>query len=777
MTHISATAEFTSTFSPESGGVAERAHQTILSISNTLRLGAKLPKAAWAEMVKTACFIHSYLPCRSNPGCVSPSQMMTGRVPDVSFLRAIGCTAYVHVHKPQRHDVLDPRAEKGTLLGYPSQTKGYRILMSTSPFKIVETMHVTFAEQLNFTASLIHSLPDRDGAHYFEEEVEPSVLDDPGEVPPVVDLLVPADDVLGDDEHYVLPAPVMPPLVPTRNIVPRQHVPIQRDPYPVRERRQPSHLAKAVRYSKATQVQLPSRVKFRKDGQLDPMLRESMTLAINELYECGAIELVPRLPTDRPVKTIWVHQDKRDNNGQLLRIKSRVCPQGFRFRPGTDFDPDEVSSSTPQVQTIMLGMTIEVQRGLFTEHLDAVNCFQRESNLPLDSRITIQPTDGFDIPEGFVIRMINALQGSPQAGRIWEDKANSKLLADGFHQSTTDPCFYHRWDGEVYTQIVRTVDDFRISSDSFNVLQEVSSNLKKQWKMTEQINKPWNGMSINHDRTSGQLTISMKQSIEDILNEFGMTDCTTVTTPAAPATKLIKPNSPINDGSSAFPYRSAVGELLWLARTGRPDILYAVNQLTKFCHDWDTSHVTAAKRVIRYLKGTIDLKLRFSKGTDLECVIFADADHAGEPEENVFPMCSLSGLVAYMKGIGPFFCSVNLEKTISQSTAEAEYKTIGRGGKVAATIRQFLGELGFPQSNPTIIYNDNQAAIAIAKKPYCTSATRHMKIKYHYIRELIKDGSVKIEYIPTTEMVADIMTKALDRGLFEKFRRVLLGCE
>jgi hypothetical protein len=295
--------------------------------------------------------------------------------------------------------------------------------------------------------------------------------------------------------------------------------------------------------------------------------------------------------------------------------------------------------------------------------------------------------------------------------------------------------------------------------------------------MTEQINKPWNGMSIQHDRTSGVLTISMKQCIQDMIDEFGMTNCAIATTPAAPGSKLLKPSSIATDDSASFPYRTAVGELLWLARTGRPDILYAVNQLTKFSHNWDSSHVTAAKRVMRYLKGTIDLKMVFKRSTDLECVIFADADLAGEPEENSFPMCSLSGLVAYMKGIGPFFCSVNLEKTISQSTAEAEYKTIGRGGKIAATVRQFLAELGFTQNKPTIIFNDNQAAIAIAKKPYCTSATRHMKIKYHYIRELIKDGSVKIEYIPTGEMIADIMTKALDRGLFEKFRGYLLGTE
>jgi hypothetical protein len=138
-------------------------------------------------------------------------------------------------------------------------------------------------------------------------------------------------------------------------------------------------------------------------------------------------------------------------------------------------------------------------------------------------------------------------------------------------------------------------------------------------------------------------------------------------------------------------------------------------------------------------------------------------------------MASLSGFIAYMRGIGAFYSSVNLEKTISQSTAEAEYKTIGRGAKFAESIRQFLTEIGFPQTGPTPVYNDNQAALAIASNPYCSSATRHMKIKYHYVRQQIKEKSIKVSYVPTGEMIADIMTKALPVEVFRKFRSLLMG--
>ncbi len=155
-------------------------------------------------------------------------------------------------------------------------------------------------------------------------------------------------------------------------------------------------------------------------------------------------------------------------------------------------------------------------------------------------------------------------------------------------------------------------------------------------------------------------------------------------------------------------------------------------------------------------------------------MVYADSDFAAEPEENDSPMCSTSGMVAYMHGIGALYSSVNLEKTISHSTAEAEYKSISRASKFVEGIRQFLEELGFPQLSPTVIYNDNQAAIAMSKQSFSSSSTRHMKIKFHYIRQLVKDGSVKVSFLPTTSMIADMMTKALDRVLFERFRKMLL---
>jgi hypothetical protein len=507
------------------------------------------------------------------------------------------------------------------------------------------------------------------------------------------------------------------------------------------------------------------------------MIRDAMTKTITDLYKIPAIELVPLLPSDREIKAVWVHQPKHDIDGNLLRIKSRICPQGFRFRDGIDFNQDEVASYAPHVQTLMIGFQFEVQRSMYTTHLDVTNCFQMYSVLPTTSLIIMDTPDGFHVPDGFCIRMINALQGSPQASRIWQDAAEAHLLTVlKFQQSIIDPSFYWRWNGECFSMIIRTTDDFRVSSDDPKIMESICSNLQQKWEMTVQENKSWNGMAVDHDRIKGTLYVSMKRDIETFLSTFGMRDCKPAKTPAAPNTKLLKPDpsTEINSVELAYPYREIVGGLLWFARTGRPDILYAVNQLTKFSHAWDKSHIEAAKLVMRYLKGTIDLRLTLRRSSDPYLLVYADSDFGSEPEQKNHPMCSTSGWAAYIHGIGLIYAGVNLEKTISLSTAEAEYKVIARACKFIVSVRQFYTEIGFPLVDSTTIFNDNQAAIAMSKQTFSSSATRHMKIKFHYIREKVADGTVTFAYIPTERMVADIFTKALSRILFERFRNMLL---
>jgi hypothetical protein len=197
----------------------------------------------------------------------------------------------------------------------------------------------------------------------------------------------------------------------------------------------------------------------------------------------------------------------------------------------------------------------------------------------------------------------------------------------------------------------------------------------------------WLGMVIDHDREAGIMYVSMKNYILSTLEEFRMLDCNPHKTPAEPKTKLAKPREGSYDiEAQSFPFRALLGSLLWIARTGRPDITYAVNQLQQFGSNYDTSHVIAAKRVLRYLKGSIDLRLTFRRGNGFTLAAYADSDFGSEPEGNDMPMRSISGLVAYIHGVGPIFSSAILEKTISLSTAEAEYKCVSKAAQFCSGI-------------------------------------------------------------------------------------------
>jgi hypothetical protein len=215
------------------------------------------------------------------------------------------------------------------------------------------------------------------------------------------------------------------------------------------------------------------------------------------------------------------------------------------------------------MQTIMLGLAIEVNLNLHVIHADADNCFNAYSKLPDDARITLKTPQGMQIPPGQTLLLVNAIQGSPQAGRIWQDLANDFLLNElGFRQSAIDACYYwSRIDGG-YVQIIRLVDDFRISAQDPAVAESIYDKLATKWNFKRQINKPWCRMHIVHDHEHGTLTISMKQELELMLERFGMQHCTPISTPADPGSKLIKPNSPLID--SPFDYRGAMGCLLWL---------------------------------------------------------------------------------------------------------------------------------------------------------------------------------------------------------------------
>ena len=174
--------------------------------------------------------------------------------------------------------------------------------------------------------------------------------------------------------------------------------------------------------------------------------------------------------------------------------------------------------------------------------------------------------------------------------------------------------------------------------------------------------------------------------------------------------------------------------------------------------------MTTAKRVLRYLKQMRDLNLTYVKNTPEAIIGYSDTDWAGDMKDRR----STSGNV-FLLGGGAITWSSRKQSSVALSTVEEEYRALSVATQEAIWLRQ-LQELGVTESGPTLIYEDNQGAISMAKNPIFHKRTKHEQIRYHLVREAIEQGTIALEYCRTNEMLADGFTKALAREQFEKLR-------
>jgi hypothetical protein len=203
-------------------------------------------------------------------------------------------------------------------------------------------------------------------------------------------------------------------------------------------------------------------------------------------------------------------------------------------------------------------------------------------------------------------------------------------------------------------------------------------------------------------------------------------------------------------------YQQLIGSLLFLALAVRADICFAVIKLARFASNPSETHFLAIKRIFRYLKGTAYLGIVYSKGDPSYIQGYADADYAGDQLEAK----STTGYLLFIAG-GVFMWKSKLQSIIAQSTTEAETVAINACGKELAFIKILLMELGLFRQSKLPLYCDNNGAILLAKNPIFHERTKHIKIKYYYIRQLINEGIIDLIFIPTKEQKADGLTKPL----------------
>jgi hypothetical protein len=244
-----------------------------------------------------------------------------------------------------------------------------------------------------------------------------------------------------------------------------------------------------------------------------------------------------------------------------------------------------------------------------------------------------------------------------------------------------------------------------------------------------------------------------------------MNGCNPVHTPVDTAGKLSTEDGDLLEDPTF--YRSLAGALQYLTFT-RPDISYAVQQVCMFMHAPRTTHFLALKRILRYLKGTLDLGILMKPSTHSTLVAYSDADWAGCPDTRR----STSGYCVFF-GDNLLSWSSKRQSVVSRSSAEAEYRGIANVVGEICWLRNLLLELGHPPRRTSLVYTDNISALYLSGNPVQHQRTKHVEIDIHFVREKVQRGEVRVLHIPSRHNFSDIFTKGLPRVLFTDFRSSL----
>ena len=489
-----------------------------------------------------------------------------------------------------------------------------------------------------------------------------------------------------------------------------------------------------------------------------PKWKEAITKEIAAIRKAETLEHIQQLPAGaKAIRCRWVFKIKPENAQEPEIYKARLVAQGFRQKEGIDYN--ETFAAVAKMTSFRLLIALAaVHRARLTK-LDVSSAFLMSD---IDTDVFIHPPEGF--PQIGFFRLRKALYGLKQSPRLWANTLSAELKLMGFISLTTDSCIYKHKTSKTYILVV--VDDIIISTNDENLRQTVERRLHQKFciKVFDEV-KTFIGIQVQDQPTA--IKLHQQQFIEELLDRFDMTKCTPVSTPAKATPDADGPlKEPLDP---TVPYRQLVGSLIYLLAT-RPEIAASVVELSRHLNSPTVGNFIAAKRILRYLAGTSSSGVTYQKGyTSNKILCYSDSDWAGCKTTRR----SVSGYVIYFAG-GPIAWKSKMQTIVAQSSCEAEYIALGETVKEILWLIQHFKELDITLE-PTFIFGDNTASIALAKNPVNHQRTKHIDIRHHFLRYHVKAGTIKLLHISTKDNVADLLTKITSAGTFESLAPSLVN--
>lgn len=667
-----------------------------------------------------------------------------------------GSEVFVHVPKEKRRK-WNKKVKKGIFIGYCDDTKGYRVWI-TEERKIEVSRDVIFRENVQNNNPLVSVTK--------EENAENSVVFGPGifgndnpdggqqenhTEQPVVVVPVQNDDFEDEDIFFEVE--------PNYDDDSTREINKNRQSFVSQRTRSKSYLVQSMEigYCFVSEKE-PKNFEMALASDDSIKWKEAMDDEYDSLIENETWKLVD-LPRGRnAIDNKWVYKIKETPTGDIERYRARLVVRGFSQEYGVDYY--QTYSLVVRYTSIRTIMAIAAAENLKLAQFDVKTAFLYGD---LSEEIYMKQPVGYEDRTSKVCLLRKSLYGLKQASRNCNEKFTKFLQSYDLKVSSADPCVFIG-DAERRVILGLFIDDGIVAARREEDITSLMNYLTKEFKIRVMDARRFAGLEIDRSQ-DGSVHLKQRLYTTKILEKFRMSDAKSLATPAENITSVS------TDLATNYPFREAIGSLMFLAVGTRPDISFAVGRASRSLSKPSDDDVTAVKRIFKYLRGTLDYGIFYKKTSKFTLECFSDYDYAGCPVTRR----STSGYIFNLGSGAISWCS-QLQKCVVTSSTEAEYVAGSQSIKELIWLERLVSDL-LIKCDSVCLHMDNQSAISLVENSEPHKRTKHIEIKYHFIREKFREGLFKLKYVPTEDQVADIRTKPLSKVKFEKFRDLMGVCK
>ena len=494
------------------------------------------------------------------------------------------------------------------------------------------------------------------------------------------------------------------------------------------------------------------------------------------LLKREVMSVVPIPSGVSPIKSRYVYKRKHNKDGSIKKYKARLVALGYGQRSGIDV----FNTFAPVVKGITVRLLLALAR-IFNMHVHQLDVSNAFCYATIEGDVYMLPTPDLELPSGHCFKLHKSLYGLRSSPRSWWKHLNGFIKSLNFTACVLEPCLYHtRYKGERMLLTIY-VDDIIIACVNLSFVREVKKKFCDRFDMTD-MGELEHFLNVRVSRSSECISLDQTVYIQKVLDKFSaflgpITKTKKYPLPSDAAERIALQSEDYTEEQRVyvdnFPYRSLIGALLYLSMNTRPDIAYAVGLLARFGNKPSIVTCKLVVYTMQYLRGTMEKGIEFS-GSYFDLHVFSDADWAGD----VLSRRSTTGYVVFAAG-GPIAWQSKLQTTVSTSSMQSEYQALYAGMQELVWLRGVMSELKLPACEPTPFFLDSQSAEDLALNPVFHKRSKHIAIKYHWVREHVDpDGELKtavLVHVKSEDQSADIFTKALTGPLFASHRERNLG--